>query len=181
MLITKPGIDMSNARRIFVVTFGLFLILGSLSVFANMPTPKAKSPVSISIQVVSPAKASTRLNTELGFVISASVEFSTNNLEIQVSTPPGMILKSGALNWNGRLAKGDVKLLKFTAGFSTALDQNIEVIALLKNSNNANFAARAEYIVNEAPEILSNTLNAVSQNIKTVPRGNGTVIEYALP
>lgn len=165
-------------------SLSMFVLLGLLFACASataktpaqrIPTPKAQSPVSVSIQ---PA-ATPESGKPVDITVTASVKFSVENLTIQVQTPPGMTLNSGSLSWSGSIDRDQPKSITFNASFADRPNQTVIAKALVQGRNNARFAARDQYTVNpSAPNPAAQ--NAAAGRSRTVKRGTGSVVEYPL-
>jgi len=170
---------MSRTRSFIALSISLSLLLVSISAVAGIPTPKAQSPVSVSIQ--SGAKSTTANTDTMDFVVTVTVQISTDNLMLVVQPPQGMQLNSGALTWTGSVQRGESKTLEFNASFSKTVNQTLAVRAVLQSSGKTRFSARAEYTVNKSLAKLSNQISTSAKQARTRARGNGRVVEYALP
>ena len=95
-----------------------------------------------------------------------------------------MTLDSGALSWTGSAQRGEIKTLEFSASFTKSANQRLAARAVMQSSSKTRFSARAEYTVNAVAKIgnkLSNNIDGAPNSARTLPRGNGSVVEYALP
>ncbi|MFV2055400.1 MAG: hypothetical protein ACC707_02990 [Thiohalomonadales bacterium] len=170
---------MSKTWNFIALSISLSLLLASIHAAAGIPTPKAQSPVSVSIQTG--AKSTTGNSNTMDFVVTVSVQISTDNLRLVVQPPQGMVLNSGALTWTGSVQRGESKTLEFNASFSKTVNQILSVRAVLQSSSKTRFSARAETTINKTLAKLSNQISTSAKQTRTRARGNGRVVEYALP
>jgi hypothetical protein len=167
-----------NLLSVFLVT--TLGCAGNLNAgpFSNtQATGKPQSPVSVSIQ---PSKAS-QTDENIGFIVRATSQISSQQFVIIVHPPKDMQLIRGELTWRGAVQAGQSKTLEFTGFFKQKLNQRILVNAMIESESGPRFSARASYKIPSSGnnvKALSETQPDRQPQGNTLQRGDHTVIEY---
>lgn len=142
------------------------------NVWAGSVTIKPRTPVQVSITpetAVTPGANAT-------FVIKASSSLASGAFSIAVTVPEGANILSGQLRWQGPIAPGQVRELRFTVHMPADQPPVVSATAAIQSDNSAQLAASAEY---RPSSLLPSGITATQHQRKSLRNGH-PVVEYSL-